>query len=363
MWYGWLLCLAVAIALETKLPTLPKRNPEGHSPRWWKKHPQAKARPEIGQASFALPAIKRSLKDHLWSWPVIGGIILLVLGGGISSMTSNHAIIADGFYAVGFGLLLAKFVTWHDSHRTLWSATIAALFMVALLGNHKLNGIYPFHTLAAPKPMSPTVTAEEAYCSSVMSLGQVLVPAAPRESKKVPNGELSKCRLNYRPEQLTLYDLFNTDFSHPPTTYTSSGAFKIITGKQKKMENIVDYTIVSQLGTATKFLVFYVWPTSEIFDVCAALSSKDQVLLNDRMINWKTTAKAATGDSEAASSEDTVFSKRVFIYHENYLALGQIIKIQTVFKKRGLSVILRGSDYLENQKLQAKLAMGKPSGK
>ncbi len=39
-WGDWLLCLGAIILLEARFPFMP-RNPEGHSPRWWKRHPEA----------------------------------------------------------------------------------------------------------------------------------------------------------------------------------------------------------------------------------------------------------------------------------------------------------------------------------
>lgn len=200
-------------------------------------------------------------------------------------------------------------------------------------------------------------TPDQKRCDALISQSQIFnyIPT-PNGNKKEPNVELSKCRIKYRPDQLTLFDLFNTDFSQPPYTYTSSYAMKISTGASPKTESLVDYTVVAQLSSANRFLSFYIWPTSEVFDVSIALSTKYQVALTDPWANMKVTGKGAPGDSEAASSEDVVFSKRVFIYYENYLTLEQTLKIENAFKKQGLSVILRGSDYLENEKLQAKLA-------
>jgi hypothetical protein len=61
------------------------------------------------------------------------------------------------------------------------------------------------------------------------------------------------------------------------------------------------------------------------------------------------------GDSEQTSSQDLVFSNRVFIYHETYLSPEQIIAVRDAFKRRGITVILRSTDYLANKKLEAKV--------
>jgi hypothetical protein len=39
-WTDWLLCLGIAVLLGARWPM---RNPEGHTPNWWRKHPEARA--------------------------------------------------------------------------------------------------------------------------------------------------------------------------------------------------------------------------------------------------------------------------------------------------------------------------------
>jgi hypothetical protein len=207
-----------------------------------------------------------------------------------------------------------------------------------------------------PREDESRVTPDRKRCDDIITQGQIFDYAAtPTGVKKTPNVELSRCRRKYLPDQLTLFDLFSTDFSAPPYTYTSSYAMKLTSKGEPDL--VIDYLVVVQLSTANRFLSFYIWPTSEVFDAAIAVSANYRVALNDVWATMKVTGKAATGDSDAASSQDVVFSKRVFIYYENYLTLEQILKIEKVFKKQGLSVILRGSDYLENEKLQAKLAI------
>src|ERR1022692_2186496 len=55
-WWDWLLCLGIAVLLGAPLPT---RNPEGHSPKWWKRHPEA-----IPSTSRYLPKRDRYFKTR-----------------------------------------------------------------------------------------------------------------------------------------------------------------------------------------------------------------------------------------------------------------------------------------------------------
>jgi hypothetical protein len=357
----WLLCLAAISFMQT---------PSWHSSRWYKKHPEA-----LGPVAELKPTDKPKKSGwhrllDLVEQPlflaiigVIGGIVGVIvytpifLAGDAIALVALHrsGAVADKsrrvqlfwyclLFVVMSAILLEVGVLLKSSTREFTDNIARAV----------ASYIKPQMVKDQPTPARPNA---QKRCDDVISQNQIFnYLSTPNGIKKNPNTELSECRLRYRPDQLTLFDLFNTDFSQPPYTYTSSYAMKISTGASLKTESLVDYVVVAQLSSASRFLSFYVWPTSEVFDVSVALSTKYQTALNDQWANMKVTGKAAPGDSEAASSEDVVFSKRVFIYYENYLTLEQILKIENAFKKQGLSVILRGSDYLENEKLQAKLA-------
>ncbi|MGP0018423.1 MAG: hypothetical protein ACLPHP_07640 [Candidatus Sulfotelmatobacter sp.] len=363
-WKDWLLCFAAAIFMHT---------PSWHSSRWHKNHPNTQP-PTINPTLTKDPQNGKSLphrvldviEQPLFTTPfgIVGGIvgtffytpICLVCDTCVLLALHRSKAVADKnkktqvfIYALLF--LATTAVLIGVSHYV----QKAARAYVTDLVNQIIAGVRSdTRPSAYPIPGQPL---SQKRCDDVISQGQIFIyPPPPNETKKSPNYELSECRLRYRPDQLTLFDLFNTDFSEPPYTYTSSYAMKIRTGGSVKTESLVDYAVVAQLSSANRFLSFYIWPTSEVFDVSIELSNKYQIALNDPWANIKVTGKAATGDSEAASSEDAVFSKRVFIYYENYLTLEQLLNIQNAFKKQGLSVILRGSDYLENEKLRAKLA-------
>jgi hypothetical protein len=92
---------------------------------------------------------KLSISKLVWSWPVVGGSLFFILGGGLTFMTSTHAILADISYLVGAALFLGKFLTSEESrqqphrkrrriHRIGITVTTMIL-VIALLGNHKMN--------------------------------------------------------------------------------------------------------------------------------------------------------------------------------------------------------------------------------
>jgi NADH:ubiquinone oxidoreductase subunit 6 (subunit J) len=70
----WLLCFGIIIMLEARIPQMP-RNPEGHNPRWWRKHPEARPRtvPEPTIKSLSRPLFTRR-------WLIFLFIAVLLLG-------------------------------------------------------------------------------------------------------------------------------------------------------------------------------------------------------------------------------------------------------------------------------------------
>src|ERR1700694_1792186 len=89
------------------------------------------------------------LWKQIWSWPVVGVVVPLVLGGGIAFMTSSHPWLADGFYLAGGILFIVKFLTWEDARqldtvkrRNSYGLAIGLTLIVlcaAIWGNHRLN--------------------------------------------------------------------------------------------------------------------------------------------------------------------------------------------------------------------------------
>lgn len=89
----------------------------------------------------------------IWSWPVIGAVVLLLLGTGVSFMTSTglqpHVLIADCLYIAAAVLFAVKFVTWeeakHQTKQKRFIVSAASVFGTIIItgfligSNHYLN--------------------------------------------------------------------------------------------------------------------------------------------------------------------------------------------------------------------------------
>jgi hypothetical protein len=99
----------------------------------------------------------------IWSWAVVGTLVLFILGVGVAFMTSNHPWIADVFFLAGSILFLARFLTWEEakSHDKVTrafivqSTTIVTVLICigSIAGNHYLNR-------AAVIPPIPLISTE-----------------------------------------------------------------------------------------------------------------------------------------------------------------------------------------------------------
>jgi hypothetical protein len=145
-WTDWLLCLGVGVLLGARLPM---RNPEGHSPKYWHQHREALAeaiakRDEQVQ-SIQKSSPRKSLQEKLWSWPVVGSVVLLFIGGGIS-MSPGHPYVADGFFSAGMALLVTKLLSWPETRHYPKGVSClgVVVLMACIVGNHKLNAAWPF---------------------------------------------------------------------------------------------------------------------------------------------------------------------------------------------------------------------------
>jgi len=92
---------------------------------------------------------RNPIGPQIWSWVVVGTVIVFGLGTGVAFTTSGHPWIADAFYVFSAALFVAKFFTWEDvrqqeltrRQRANLLATGAATIILALViaGNHHLN--------------------------------------------------------------------------------------------------------------------------------------------------------------------------------------------------------------------------------
>lgn len=114
------------------------RNRDGHSPRWWKRHPEARYERSASQQENTFQ--QKSIGRTLWSWPVIGTLVILAIGTGgvgVLSMTPPETTVAVCAFSIGFALLLVRLFAWialetsdPTSHKTAF--VIGALILTGL---------------------------------------------------------------------------------------------------------------------------------------------------------------------------------------------------------------------------------------
>jgi hypothetical protein len=159
----------------------------------------------------------------------------------------------------------------------------------------------------------------------------------------------AKKRLDSNPDQLTLHDLYLTDFQTGEVRHERT---LTITGPEPSIVK-VESTVIWQVETGTEFVLYYIPPERETSEICMYLSG-----YYEQLLTWAHQLGAdvkAPGESEQVSSKGLVFSNRIFIYHETYLSPEQIIQVRDTYKAKGVTVLLRSADYLSNRKLEAKV--------
>lgn len=98
-------------------------NLDGHTPNWWNKHPEAKAKAAaIAENSHAMgtAAKQDSLFGFIASWPVVAivGPAIVLLGFGVLSMTPPEVRVSQLCLLVGYLIVLMRIAYWVGFERT-----------------------------------------------------------------------------------------------------------------------------------------------------------------------------------------------------------------------------------------------------
>jgi hypothetical protein len=114
----------------------------------------------------------------------------------------------------------------------------------------------------------------------------------------------------------------------------------------------IEYAINVELASRSKFLSFYIGRQDQhTAEICAYLSTRAEWILDHApqlLVEQK-----SPGDSTTISTKETVFSKRVYVYHETYLPQEKTVPLTALYRKNSLSGIFRSSDYLSTKKMDA----------
>lgn len=187
-------------------------------------------------------------------------------------------------------------------------------------------------------------------------VGTSAIIKTPRVIEAIPiprdhfDHSLSEWRIRNKPEDMELRDLFLVDFKSQDQS--AFGAIDVPFNSGPSVS--VDYEIVYSLPNRSKFISFYVHrQDSSTKEICAYLVKNAQWVLENApqlLIEEK-----VPGDSSTISTKETVFSRRVYIYHETYLPVEAIAEINAYSKAQNISDILRSIDYLDGKKRDAML--------
>ncbi len=118
----------------------------------------------------------------MWSWGVVGSVVLFALAVGIGIMPSGHPSVGEGFYLTGTALFLVKFWTWEEARRQpspkkwLLEIMVTIIFLVAAVLAHLWN-----HAINRPAPVP--VTSAGGSTQPIRSL-----PPPQPTSKQPPSG-------------------------------------------------------------------------------------------------------------------------------------------------------------------------------
>lgn len=329
-WEDWLLCLGIIILLEVRFPRMPEHNPEGHSPRYWRKHPRIKLgtspppshQKEQGKLWLALLFIC----VHLWSWWVIGPAVPVLFGAAVNAMYSNDYIAAAVLFFIGVVLLAAKSLTVEETrtHESRAAISVVVVALGAILFGLSLVWVRHVHGKIEAKSIL--------FQQPSAGVTQV----APNPSTDW------LATLQHAP---TISDVFLNDF---PTTLRlhDEGEFHwkdISTVTHLKRQVYADFP------ANNKFVGFYI-PTTDptdltrTFEICIDLVRKDlvQQALDD--LPRKTPVIASLG--QTMTIQGLTFSGRVLIYHDDFLSTTQKADIIRSFSDKHYTVGFFGPDEL-----------------
>lgn len=136
----------------------------------------------------------------------------------------------------------------------------------------------------------------------------------------------------------TLYELFKTDFSD---------TFRV-TEKYTATIDEVKVDIIAQIYdnsfSRTRFMGFYIPHSDHTYQICVLISNEYKKIL-DKLASVFNVTNIIPGESAGTTSNELVFSRRIYIYHDTDLSLQQKASIEQLFKSKELSVIFRGTDF------------------
>lgn len=235
-------------------------------------------------------------------------------------------------FVFGCCLFIIDAIKWvrnnqHITKRTVMLSVISVVLIAAFF--------FAFYLF---KPLQPT----KADKRDVIMVGDKAVHEIKIGNVTIKTQEDNPCADD---KPLTILKLFECDFvdiGHTNVTF----AYKLentgipITIKAKQ------FTMYDQ---NSKFLSFYISRPTTVYEVASFIAHNYEHFLNEIEKHNGIVAVKQPGDSDRINTMDLVNSKRVFVYHEDDLSSEQIYTLKKTYEDSGLSLILRGRDYLNAQ--------------
>jgi hypothetical protein len=147
-WIDWLLCLWIAILFVARLPV---RNPEGHSPRWWKQHPEAL----IKTASHIDGSQAESRKEFRYGWDIFFFLLSILLPVGYNELSIGLDLSPTVHVEVGWALIAPSIIVlchllWRWLTYVGWSPLIRIASVVVIVTVFLVPAIYSIVIVRRP---------------------------------------------------------------------------------------------------------------------------------------------------------------------------------------------------------------------
>lgn len=142
----------------------------------------------------------------------------------------------------------------------------------------------------------------------------------------------------------TLKHYFSTDFSHLlKLSYT-----RALIKKDSLNNDIETVECIAQLymdfDSLSYFLGYYIPKTKFAFSFCKKLLNDHEVIIKDLLS--RVAVQQNYLSDKPTELKNLRFTGRVFIYHETFLFESEIEELTNLIKNTGMSIQLRGIDYL-----------------
>jgi hypothetical protein len=283
----------------------------------------------------------------LVSWTCVSIVVVAVIGIGIGVLSMNppHYQIAQACFSFSAALLLGRVGWWiafeqssavSVFHRIAFTVVVFAAIGVLWEESIRwLTGLQLSSPAAGLSPPSPAQAPQPKPVSEVATSSQQ--PPMPRNNLTTPNSE----------KPPTLLDLFTKDFpnilkAHDDITLTRERDGALIHIKRQ---------VYLDFEGKTKFVGFYISEPSsdETFTICKTLVDAVQPAIDD--LTTRKTKSWGGREEQGNTSEELVFSGRVFLYYEGRppLSITQKADLINSYKAKNYDVQFRGLSYEADQ--------------